>query len=264
MNPLAPVHLPGPPFRRTALSVPETQGTPGPVDRLEVCGRDLPDVLRHTPARETPATQPPSFPAHSSWKSWHQARAALAGRLPEETLRVLDDTWAYALECHGQQMRPNNEPYPIHLLEVVEILVASGVSDCDILQAGMLHDVVEDTPHPLSEICQRFGRGVSELVDWMTKPEAGPGQDAAAVRLAYLRQFEHAPASAAVVKLADRLSNVQRLHTHPRAAKQRSYYQETVEQVMPHAKGFPWFEGQFHRWQEAFAHLAPDAPTPPA
>jgi (p)ppGpp synthase/HD superfamily hydrolase len=234
------------------------------VDRLEVGGRDLPEALHSAPPRETPTTQPPPFAAHSSWKSWAQARAALAGRLPEETLQVLDGTWAYALACHGQQRRPNNEPYPIHLLEVVEILVASGVRDCDILQAGMLHDVVEDTPHPLSELCQRFGRGVSELVDWMTKPEAGPGQDPAAVRLAYLRQFEHAPPGAAVVKLADRLSNVQRLHTHPRPAKQRSYYQETVEQVMPHAEGHPWFEGQFRLWQEAFAYLAPEAPPPSA
>ncbi|MGI5843207.1 MAG: HD domain-containing protein [Candidatus Xenobium sp.] len=198
----------------------------------------------------------PNFPAHSSWNTWEQARAALKPTLPEELLAVLDRTWDYALKCHGEQMRPNHEPYSVHLLEVVEILVASGVRDCDILQAGMLHDVVEDTPHPLSDIREIFGNGVAELVDWMTKPEPRPGQDPAEVRRAYLRQFAQAPPQATTVKLADRLSNVQRLHTHPRHAKQRSYYKETVEEVMPHARAHPWFARQFQSWQKAFAHLA--------
>lgn len=270
MNPLSPVPSPSPmpgpaspPDRSVALPNP-------PTDRLQLTGEPgLPGAAQalRTPAQVSgappaapeqvrPTPPPPNFPAHSSWSSWAQARTALKTSLPEETLAVLDRTWEYALSCHGDQMRPNHEPYAVHLLEVVEILAASGVRDCDILQAGMLHDVVEDTTHSLSEIREHFGRGVSELVDWMTKPEPRPGQDPAEVRSAYLRQFAQAPPQAAVVKLADRLSNVQRLHTHPRPAKQRSYYKETVEEVMPHAQAHPWFAGQFRAWREAFAHLA--------
>ncbi len=204
----------------------------------------------------------PSFPAHDTWKTWDQARAALADRLDEPTLQVLDRAWAYAAACHGPQRRPNDEPYGVHLLEVLEILLASGVRDRTTLQAGLLHDVVEDTPHPLSEVRERFGLEVGQLVDWMTRPEPGPDQDPAQVRRMYLQQFRHAPPAAALLKLADRLSNVQRLHTHPRPAKRHSYYLETVEEVMPCAQGHPWFAEQFRRWKEAFAELATPPPAP--
>lgn len=266
MNPLSPVPSSSPMSVPTSPPDPSLRPPDQPADRLEL-GRKpgltaapqaprTPTQASTAPEQARPISPPPDFPAHSSWRSWSQARTALKPSLPEETLAVLDRTWEFALSCHGDQMRPNDEPYAVHLLEVVEILTESGVRDCDVLQAGMLHDVVEDTPHPLSEIRELFGLGVSELVDWMTKPEARPGQDPAEVRSAYLRQFAQAPPQAAVVKLADRLSNVQRLHTHPRPAKQRSYYKETVEEVMPHAQAHPWFAGQFQAWREAFAHLA--------
>ncbi len=266
MNPLSPVPSSSPMSVPTSPPDRSLRLPDQPADRLEL-GRKpgltaapqaprTPTQASTAPEQARPISPPPDFPAHSSWRSWSQARTALKPSLPEETLAVLDRTWEYASSCHGDQMRPNDEPYAVHLLEVVEILTESGVRDCDVLQAGMLHDVVEDTPHPLSEIRELFGLGVSELVDWMTKPEARPGQDPAEVRSAYLRQFAQAPPQAAVVKLADRLSNVQRLHTHPRPAKQRSYYKETVEEVMPHAQAHPWFAGQFQAWREAFAHLA--------
>jgi len=212
--------------------------------------------------KEAPAIKHPSFPAHNTWKSWDQARAALADRLGEPTLETLDRTWAYAVSCHGPQRRPNDEPYGVHLLEVLEILLASGVRDPATLQAGLLHDVVEDTPHPLSEIRDRFGLEVGELVDWMTRPEPAAGQDPAEVRRVYLQRFKHAPPAATLLKLADRLSNVQRLHTHPRPTKRHTYYLETVREVVPCAQGHPWFEERFRQWREAFAELATPPPGP--
>lgn len=254
MNPLTPLgtrtNYPPPPARPQA----QPERSAHVADSVQLTSRQA--APAPPPTRAPEVREAARFPARHSWSTWPQAREALAGRLPEATLEVLDRTWAYAVDCHGDQMRPNHEPYPIHLLEVVEILVESGVRDCDILQAGMLHDVVEDTGHPLAEIRDRFGRGVSELVDWMTKPEPKPGQDPVAVRQGYLRQFEEAPLGAATVKLADRLSNVQRIHTYPSPDKRRAYYRETVEHVMPHAHRVPWFEEQFRDWKEAFANLA--------
>ncbi len=201
--------------------------------------------------------RPAEFQERSHWHDWGTARTALAGQLPTSTLERLDETWDFAMRCHGDQMRPNNEPYAVHLLEVLEILTqGAGVKDCDILQAGLLHDVVEDTGHSLDEIRDRFGPSVTELVDWMTKPEPKEGEDPAVVREGYLQRFAEAPEAAVTVKLADRLSNVQRLYSHPRPAKQRSYYRETVEQVMPQATRQPWFEGQFAAWQRKFSYLA--------
>jgi hypothetical protein len=61
--------------------------------------------------------------------------------------------------------------------------------------------------------------------------------------------------------LADRASNVQRLHTHPRPAKQRSYYRETVAHIVPLSIGHPFFEPWYEDWQQTFAHLADPSPA---
>jgi (p)ppGpp synthase/HD superfamily hydrolase len=57
------------------------------------------------------------------------------------------------------------------------------------------------------------------------------------------------------VKLADRLSNVQRLDTHPRPDKRRSYYQETLRSIVPLAQSHPWFRQWYAAWRNAFDHL---------
>jgi (p)ppGpp synthase/HD superfamily hydrolase len=68
-----------------------------------------------------------------------------------------------------------------------------------------------------------------------------------------------APDDALLVKLADRLSNVQRLDTHPRPEKRRSYYQETVRAIVPLAQSHPWFRQWYATWRDDFGHLAADS-----
>ena len=46
--------------------------------------------------------------------------------------------------------------------------------DTDTICAGMLHDVVEDTPHSLDEIRKLFGQDVAMLVDGVTKLSKAP------------------------------------------------------------------------------------------
>ncbi|HEX3733237.1 MAG TPA: HD domain-containing protein, partial [Mycobacteriales bacterium] len=156
-----------------------------------------------------------------SWATWPEADDALRDRLSEETRKALGNEYGFAKQWHGDQRRPAGEPYTTHLLEALEILaVGVGVMDADVLAAGLLHDVVEDTPCTLPEVRERFGDRVAEFVGWLTKPDPEPGQDKDALREDYLRRFEQAPYEVLVVKLADRYSNVQRLQTHPRPEKQ--------------------------------------------
>ncbi len=58
------------------------------------------------------------------------------------------------------------------------------------------------------------------------------------------------------LKLADRLSNVQKLDTHPRQVKQASYYAETVTYIVPLAAQLPWYAEWFEEWKQQYAHLA--------
>ncbi len=200
----------------------------------------------------------------SSWRTWDDARLALSGLLSAATLDHLDQAMAYALACHQGQTRPNGEPYAEHLLEVLEILVVgAGVRDDEVLVAALLHDVVEDTSSSLEDVGARFGPEVADLVQWLTKPEPGSGQKESDARQAYLARLRGAPEPALVVKLADRLSNVQRLDTHPRPAKRASYYRETVDHFLPLSERHPWFSREFTRWKEAFRDLEPDSGVDP-
>jgi (p)ppGpp synthase/HD superfamily hydrolase len=163
----------------------------------------------------------------------------------------------FAAQRHGTQTRPAGQPYQEHLLEALTVLVeAVGVSDVDTLVAAVLHDVVEDTDTSLDEIRRRFGERSAELVDWVTKPEPAAGQDRTTARTAYLDRLRDAPPAAIEIKLADRLSNVQRLDTHPRPEKRASYYRETVTSIVPLAAGHAWFAAWYGEWRRQFAHLA--------
>ncbi|HEX6931335.1 MAG TPA: HD domain-containing protein [Streptosporangiaceae bacterium] len=190
---------------------------------------------------------------------WHTAGAAVAGmreRLPAQTIDQVTDAIGFAQVKHGDQVRPTGVPYLEHLLEALEVLVVgAGVTDPDVLTAAVLHDVVEDTPVSTGELADRFGPRVAELVGWVTIPEAGPGEDRAEAKRASLASLASAPRDAILVKLADRLSNVQTLRNLS-LDRQRAYYAQTVRYIVPLADADPWFAAWYRQWQAEHADLA--------
>lgn len=70
----------------------------------------------------------------------------------------------FVADAHdGQYRKGSNVPYIYHLTNVMKLLCDS---DCDeeVITAGILHDVVEDTPVTLEEVKTEFGSRVAELV----------------------------------------------------------------------------------------------------
>ncbi|MFC5824843.1 HD domain-containing protein [Nonomuraea insulae] len=190
---------------------------------------------------------------------WPALRGRLTNRISEQDLVLLDKAVDFAALRHADQRRPAGEPYMQHLLEVVTVLAeAVNTTDIDMLRAAVLHDVVEDTDCSLDEVRNHFGDRVTVLVEWVTKPAAAEGESREEVRAAYLARLRDAPADALVVKLADRLSNVQRLDSHPRPEKRRAYYRETVGSIVPLAQSHPWFRQWYATWRGAFGHLSVD------
>ena len=199
----------------------------------------------------------------TSWHTWPQAEAGLRGRLTAHAVKRVGRAAAFAAGRHGDQRRPTGAPYTEHLLEAVEVLVrGAGVTDPDLLCAAVLHDVVEDTTCTLAHVAAGFGTRVAELVGWVTIPAPSGGQDKAAAKEAYLRGLCHAPRDAILVKLADRASNVQTLRNLD-PARQRAYYAQTVEYIVPLADGEPWFRYWYASWRSEFADLAVPGPGAP-
>ena len=76
--------------------------------------------------------------------------------------------YEFSAKAHEGQHRKSGEPYIHHPLEVARIL-ADMHMDYPTLAAAILHDVIEDTPTLKDEIQKKFGKGVAELVDGVSK-----------------------------------------------------------------------------------------------
>lgn len=194
-----------------------------------------------------------NFIGHSTWPGLSAELEEYC--TPEDVARV-KRAWDYAADAHGEQRRPSGEPYVAHLSEAVQVLLHVGITEPTLLIAALLHDVVEDTDRTLDEIRAEFGSEVAELVDWVTKPPTPVGVDKATHKVSYLQRFQEAPADAVTVKLADRYSNVQRLGNHPSVEKRYSYFQETVDNILPLATAHPLFVDLYQTWHKKNQHYA--------
>lgn len=85
-------------------------------------------------------------------------------------MNMVEEAILYATVMHqGSVRKRKNIPSILHSLEVAQIL-ATMTEDQEIIAAGILHDIVEDTDGTLCELRHRFGDRVALLVDSETEP----------------------------------------------------------------------------------------------
>lgn len=80
---------------------------------------------------------------------------------------VICSALAFANEAHmGQTRKGTNIPYITHPVAVMDVMGGMGLASTDpnLVAAGLLHDVVEDTDVTLEEIREKFGDDVAALV----------------------------------------------------------------------------------------------------
>ncbi|MFZ1753511.1 MAG: HD domain-containing protein [Caldilineaceae bacterium] len=141
--------------------------------------------------------------------------------------------WRYAGEMHADQKVPGTElPYIAHVgavaMEVLSALAqGSRVDNPDLaVQAALLHDVIEDTPATYADVSARFGAAVADGVLALTKDKTLPSKaQQMADSLARIRQQ---PQEVWMVKLADRITNLQPPPAHWDAAKIAAYRDEAM------------------------------------
>jgi (p)ppGpp synthase/HD superfamily hydrolase len=74
-------------------------------------------------------------------------------------------------EAHqGQYRKGTNIPYISHLMNVMKILCQSGC-DKEIITAGILHDVIEDTSVTIEQVERLFGKRVATMVTGASEPD---------------------------------------------------------------------------------------------
>lgn len=136
----------------------------------------------------------------------------------------------YAGKLHANQLVPGTiANYLLHLSNVaMEVMIAyQHQPDFDLdlaVQVAILHDSIEDTKATAEDIRERFGAEVTDSVLALTKDESIPEKPA---RMAdSLRRILLTHREASIVKLADRITNLQPAPAHWDIAKRKAYLEE--------------------------------------
>jgi (p)ppGpp synthase/HD superfamily hydrolase len=156
----------------------------------------------------------------------------------------IEQALRYASVGHqGQMRRVTSVPYVEHVMAVAWILDRAGFAE-DVVIAGLLHDLVEDTPATLGDIEQRFGAVVAELVGHCSEVKTDAhGKKRAWLdrKRSHLADLARAPVDAHAVLLADKLHNLisieidlragQSVWTHFHASREQVlwYYRAVIE-----------------------------------
>lgn len=139
----------------------------------------------------------------------------------------------FAIQAHRYQ-RYGDQPYQVHLGEVVQVLKDFGVFDPETLAAAWLHDTIEDTGETRMSLAKTFGFKVARLVHAVSGE--GPNRRARN-RSIYLKITEYP--EAAVIKCADRIANVEASERgsrhHQMYANEQQHFERVIREHVPAA-----------------------------
>jgi (p)ppGpp synthase/HD superfamily hydrolase len=137
--------------------------------------------------------------------------------------------YRFAAEAHRWQKVPGTHlPYIMHLsFAVMEILAVAAVEDIGdanlAMQSALLHDVLEDTWMRDEKLRREFGDAVAQGVLALTLNRSLPRAEQMPECLIRIRLQ---PREIWMVKLADRITNLQPPPRHWSKARVRDYHQE--------------------------------------
>jgi GTP pyrophosphokinase len=155
----------------------------------------------------------------------------LLSSYPENS--IVRKAYAFAEDAHKDAKRASGDPYFTHCEAVAETVKEWGLDESSVA-AALLHDVAEDTAITLADIEKRFGAEIASLVEGLTKlkelkyPEHDP-------QVENLRKFVVSfsrDLRVLLIKLADRLHNMQTVSSLPQGARERIAW-ETLEIYAP-------------------------------
>jgi len=174
---------------------------------------------------------------------------------------ALNRAYVFSLKAHGSQLRDSGDPYFSHPVEVAGILAQMKLDTASIV-TGLLHDTVEDTLATLGDIERVFGPQIARLVDGVTKLsrielQSDQTQQAENFRKLVLAMSEDI--RVLLVKLADRLHNMQTLRFIKSDERRRRIARETMDIYAPLAERLGMHRMKDELEDLAFVELHADA-----
>jgi GTP diphosphokinase / guanosine-3',5'-bis(diphosphate) 3'-diphosphatase len=189
-------------------------------------------------------------------------RGYMGTRWNESMSDRLYETYVFARDAHGDQKRKSGEPYITHPLEAAKLLLLVK-PDIISIQSCILHDVIEDTPKDFADIEKSFGIEVAHICEWLSKLSAikyrGEERTIESLRKMLIAMVDDL--RVIIVKLADRLHNMQTLEFHPDPKKRERIALETLNIYAPIADRLGIFNFKEMLETECFRILYPDEYT---
>ncbi len=181
-----------------------------------------------------PVLSPASPAAVNAAAASFAALVAKLDYLGPEGIDLVRKAYRFADQAHLGQKRSSGEPYITHPIAVAA-QCAEWRLDAQALIAALLHDAMEDCGVTKSDLVDRFGASVAELVDGLTKldklqfntREEGQAESFRKMLLAMARDVR-----VILIKLADRTHNMRTMGDMPRA-KWGRISSETLEIYAP-------------------------------
>jgi RelA/SpoT family (p)ppGpp synthetase len=198
--------------------------------------------------------------------SIEEAKALLWEQIPNP-LPATQKALTLSLTAHDGQTRKSGEPYIIHPILVAAITAAYS-DDETMVQAALLHDVVEDTTFDSEDLEKEFGKDVAHLVEGLTKiieirdEELAPaGSDERLINSALtFRKMIIASVKdvrVLVIKLCDRLHNMLTLDALS-VEKQKRIAEETLVVYAPIAHRLGISRIKNHLEDLSFKYIYPE------
>ena len=186
--------------------------------------------------------------------------------LSAEDVQKINEAYKFAEKCHSGQLRKTGDPYIIHPV-FTAIYLSNMKMDWQTISAALMHDVIEDCGVTFEEIEKLFGREVAGLVDGVTKlptlkissKKANFSLNNEISRAATIRKLlisTSEDARVILIKLADRLHNMETLHALDEESRLR-ISQETMEIFAPLAHRLGIWDFKWKLEDESFKYLFP-------
>ena len=179
--------------------------------------------------------------------------------LPEEEMIKIKQAFKFANKAHRGQKRKSGHDFIVHPVEVAYHLARLELEP-NVIVAGLLHDVIEDTNTTNKEIEKKFGMEVSKLVSSLTKLNITEDNINEHVEKKNLRNFLVSMAEdvrVAIIKLADRLHNVETLQYLDKE-KREKIAKETLSIHAPIAEKIGMNDFKWRLEDESFKYLMPN------
>ena len=178
--------------------------------------------------------------------------------LSNEQIESVMQAYEFGAAAHEGQTRKTGEPYISHPVAVAQELADMHL-DYQAIAAAILHDTVEDTAVSITDIEEQFGEEVALLVDGVSKLDQYQFTSRAEANAESFRKMMLAMIEdirVILVKLADRLHNMQTLEAMPTKKRSR-IARETLDIYAPIANRLGINRFKVELEDLGFKHLYP-------